>query len=265
MCASSLALAIANSGSSTPLPGYANSYIQLVVADFNQDGKPDLAAFGGTGVLLMGNGDGTFTTGVTLASTSYPAVAADFNGDGKPDLAASYLSNNTFTIAVYLGDGKGAFGAPKVIGGSVADCLAAGDMNRDGRTDLVTCEEVYPGNGDGTFASPIPFTLPSQAAAITLGDLNQDGKLDLVAIKAYANGLPASLGVTYSDSLPWSSVPVDKERVCLGLQRIELRVALENEGDSAVVITENELGRITTVSGVYSVRTQRPIISSWMS
>jgi len=183
--------------STTPLPGYPNGYIKLVVADFNLDGKLDLAGFGGTGFILLGNGDGTFTMGVTLASTSFPAVTADFNGDGKPDLAVSYLSDSTFSIAILLGNGDGTFGPPYVISGSVPDCLEAGDMNGDGKADLVTCELVYPGNGNGTFAAPIPFTLPSQAAFAKLGDLNGDGKLDLVAIKAYGNGVPSGLGPVY--------------------------------------------------------------------
>src|SRR6185503_329743 len=69
----------------------------LVVADFNHDGKRDLAVLGsGTNardiIVLLGNGDGTFVKknvlipGVTILSAG---AVGDFNGDGQPDVAVS--------------------------------------------------------------------------------------------------------------------------------------------------------------------------------
>lgn len=183
--------------STIPLPGTPSLYIRLVVADFNLDGKPDLAVFGGTGFVLLGNGDGTFTQGVTLPNTSAPAVTADFNGDGKPDLAVGLLSGHSYVIAIFLGNGNGTFAAPITIPGSSAGCLAAGDLNGDRKPDLATCDLVYLGNGDGTFSAGIPLTLPSPAAFVTIADLNHDGKADIVAIKQYLNGVNPNLGPVY--------------------------------------------------------------------
>jgi hypothetical protein len=65
----------------------------LTVADFNGDGKPDLAAVevnGGTANILLGNGDGSFQPPETFASGgafAFSLAVGDFNGDGKPDLA----------------------------------------------------------------------------------------------------------------------------------------------------------------------------------
>jgi len=59
---------------------------QIAVADFNGDGKQD-AAIGSGAVLLIGNGDGTFQTPLSLGAGGADTAVGDFNGDGKPDLA----------------------------------------------------------------------------------------------------------------------------------------------------------------------------------
>jgi hypothetical protein len=64
----------------------------LVVADFNNDGIPDLAAAGDNGVgVLIGRGDGTFQTMLHYGATGLPfaLAAGDFNGDGYTDLAVA--------------------------------------------------------------------------------------------------------------------------------------------------------------------------------
>src|SRR5438105_1246638 len=73
----------------------ANTGVDLKVADFNGDGKPDLVSAGvfrGEALqILLGNGDGTFQDAgwnIIAGSTSVSVVAAEFNGDTKPDIAA---------------------------------------------------------------------------------------------------------------------------------------------------------------------------------
>src|ERR1044072_7578589 len=82
-----------------------------VAADFNGDGKLDLAAPGVTGAALMlNNGNGTFTPKTEFPLINYPQgiAAGDFNGDGKQDLAV-VLQNAQFSMAVLLGTGAGGF------------------------------------------------------------------------------------------------------------------------------------------------------------
>src|SRR6516162_2132438 len=69
-----------------------NSPRSIAVADFNGDGRLDLATanYGdNTVTVLLGDGTGHFAPGGTFATGSGPVqvLSVDFNRDGKPDLA----------------------------------------------------------------------------------------------------------------------------------------------------------------------------------
>ena len=159
----------------TPPSGFSSlsgsvPYFGLVSADLLGNGKKDLVT--SAGVVLLGNGDGTFTQSSTVAFST-PAstsewspnvVAGDFNKDGKIDLAV----DNGESISIYLGKGDGTFTAD---GGyaSIANVgyLNATDLDGDGNVDLYSGiarggkfggDQFEPGqayalmgNGDGTF------------------------------------------------------------------------------------------------------------------
>jgi FG-GAP-like repeat len=90
----------------------------LVVADFNGDGKPDLAVqtWHQTLSVLFGNGDGTFQPATDYVAGSdfdetYGIVVGDFNGDQKPDLVLA--DGPASTITVLLNQGSGGFKAAR--------------------------------------------------------------------------------------------------------------------------------------------------------
>jgi hypothetical protein len=180
----------------------------LAVGDFNGDGRPDIVAgFAVAGLFISGpqlslvsvalnTGGGQFTSSqdynVTvpggLSSFALSEVAVgDFNGDGKPDIAATSYSNGTVSVFLNKGDGTGTFGAEQVfaVGGS-AEALAVGDVNGDGKLDIVTANggsnsvSVLLGNGDGTFGTAQVYAIGGPADSIALGDFNRDRKLDIV-------------------------------------------------------------------------------------
>ena len=65
------------------------------VADFNRDGKTDLALADNQNIsILLSNGDGTFTLAAsTTGATTFPSylssATGDFNGDGVPDITVA--------------------------------------------------------------------------------------------------------------------------------------------------------------------------------
>jgi uncharacterized protein (TIGR03437 family) len=153
------------------------------VTDFNGDKNPDLVC--GTNILL-GNGDGTFHTGVTVDAGASSAVvlAADFNHDGVPDLVIQQLSGR---LVIALGHGDGAFGndIPYPIDDALYGTMAA-DFNGDGKIDLVSYSSTEgllvftPGNGDGTFGAAVHTATSGISEASAVADFNSDGKPDLL-------------------------------------------------------------------------------------
>jgi hypothetical protein len=179
-----------------------NPGIATVAADFNGDGKIDLATVNGTDgglTIRLGKGDGTFLPARTYRPGNYftGLVVGDFNGDGNLDLAVSkpFLCGGcggypSYILTVFLGAGDGTFdkvASPKKIFYGLP--LAAGDFNGDGKLDLIVTstdyygDNWYPsialGSGDGTFQKGASLVYMNQFSYPAVGDFNSDGKLDI--------------------------------------------------------------------------------------
>jgi len=125
------------------------------IVDLNGDGNPDLLVGGfGDVSVLIGNGSGSF-----VPSAVYPAHhgegpwplqgqgvgVGDLNGDGRPDIAVAdewHPTRGAPGLLVLLGNGDGTFREDAVYGGNSSYAVAIGDLNGDGRPDLVAGGEV---------------------------------------------------------------------------------------------------------------------------
>ena len=185
------------------------------VADLDGDGKPDLAAWGDGAAVFLNRGKGTFSDGGYRALLEDAGgVVADLDGDGVLDLGAGAGGElpGTGSLAIFHGRGDGTFvGISQYFTGhlNAAEDVAAGDLDGDGKLDLVTCTEaangglsdgaatVFLGAGDGTFSSPRDFDSGGgQPRAVAIADLNGDRMMDMVVGNLTVHGfINPSLGV----------------------------------------------------------------------
>jgi uncharacterized protein (TIGR03437 family) len=181
----------------------------MAVADFNGDGKPDIAVsipnpqFLVPGFVLFGNGDGTFRSGPTVPGGK-PWIG-DVNGDGKPDLIIAEPG-----VSIVMSNGDGTFQAPVQVPACAELSLAAvADFNGDKRADLICGTTVLLGNGDGTFRTGVTVD-PGQADIVVLtADFNNDGKPDLL-LQRLSGELAVALGNgdgTFGVDLPATTLP----------------------------------------------------------
>ncbi|MDJ0380417.1 FG-GAP-like repeat-containing protein [Streptomyces sp. G-G2] len=187
---------------SVPAPTMART----VGADFNGDGKQDIAGIDANSNMKLYTGDGAGSVGGgsdMLGSNGLwkgfkSIAAADFNGDGKQDIAGIDANNN---LKLYTGDGAGHLSGGTNMLGSTGlwkgfTSITAADFNGDGKQDISGIDansnlKLYTGNGTGTVSGGTNMLgstgLWKGFTTITAADYNGDGKQDIAGIDANNN------------------------------------------------------------------------------
>jgi hypothetical protein len=192
------------------LPGSYN----IAATDFNQDSKLDLAV-GTTGngfAVLLGNGNGTFQTQMFSTPKMPTAIAVgSLTKGGPPSIALNYRFANE--VYLYFGNGAGGFSGPKRLslpGAGYVAALVIGDVNGDGRPDLISSSGyVAYGEGAGNFSSPVSFTVDSTyyPTNLALGDLRNNGLTDIVTNARYVVSVLLNQNNKGFEDGVWTSVP----------------------------------------------------------
>jgi hypothetical protein len=218
------------------------------IADFDHDGKLDIACPGGidfgNGVqVALGNGDGTFGT-----PTEYPTPAvgftvltADVNKDGKLDL----ITDGGWVL---LGNGDGTFNTPSGPAFSAVAYPNLVDINADGKLDIVGSQynvaasgvnaiATILGNGDGTFQSPVLSEASWGDSNVAFGDFNNDGKLDAVTFSQDLITLKPILSVLLQTNLAVSQTIISYGTYKVGRNSPTQVSVVTNIGASPITIS----------------------------
>ena len=188
----------------------SNIYPQLpIVADFNNDGKLDVAfTYESTSDIsvLLGNGNGTFAAEIT-SSTFYFAtfkkiIANDINNDHRIDIV--FLDTVYGYIGVVLGNGDGTFELLQdlllyTIPSSMDITVA--DFDNDTCFDIALIDTlgntyVYSGYCNGSFSLKITLSVGIDAylTSISSADFNSDGYLDIAVVNYIGRNIALFLG-----------------------------------------------------------------------
>ncbi len=171
----------------------------VVSADFNLDGWPDLAvvkyAPGGDGhnymALFIHNGVNTWYGYQDYYVEDDPTAitAADLNSDGLPDLVVAGVASSEISLLMNRAASPGVFDRDDRLCGYRPRDLVSADFNNDGWQDLALVKFHNPGsnymavflnNASGVLLDYVDYTTADDPTGICAADLNLDGNVDLI-------------------------------------------------------------------------------------
>ncbi|MFI5398198.1 MAG: FG-GAP-like repeat-containing protein [Candidatus Binatia bacterium] len=274
---------------------YGEALPILVLADVTSlagppDGIPDLITALATATpnvtVMIGNGDGTFSSSVSTSIGRIPTALAlgDFNGDNAADLVVA--SGND--VAFLQGNNDGTFKSPVVVAAVGATALAAVDVDHDGHLDLVVVNDsgvtVFLGDGKGAFGPGIgtcvtganaghACSVDTQAvdcpgsicvsvalnpggSAIAVADFNVHGNVDLAVTNSNTGTVAVLVGdgnghFAVSETLSENSVTKEPVGIAVG--------DVNGDGHLDIVVVDKGSDDIAVFKGLSGGKFQSPV------
>lgn len=253
----------------SPAVPFFKGALAVVLADYNNDGWPDILATESLRVgadtainLLLNDGHGSFLNrrGMSLGDSGGLAgalFAADFDRDGNMDFGVSGGDGNGGTaLRLYRGSGNGSFAATTLVPLPMVLQASSADLDGDGRTDIVASNEdgvlsTLFAYQDGSFPTGFGLTPVAATPSLVLANVMGDVRPEMIVttrpgdasgvVRVFENQGNGTRGqyLDYTAPAPSQAAPVDLNHD----QLLDLAVA----GDGVNVLINQGSGFATPV------------------
>lgn len=242
-------------------PTVRDEYSDVVVADFNEDGYPDIAASGrslhGAVRAWLGDGAGNWSELGPLEQGNFYALSiGDFNRDRHQDL---FVGTYRAGVRIYLGDGRGGFTRmrPPIARGNFWKVISA-DVDGDGVQEIIASSlelngiQVWKPRDGEFFPLPDIYRSPVSCYDMALADIDGDGIQDLIAT---SNGRGVQLWVSQGHAVSFAATPEALAGRTVGEEIIptappENKVFVEMDGQAQYRVGPGDLLEITLWKGL---------------
>ena len=228
---------------------------RLTTADFDQDGRTDLAIIYQNKIHLHFNANGRFDDTLEIPSNAASLASGDINHDGLPDLVYANWDGTLRVLINHNGQFEEKF-SKLVFPGYGSFALETGDVDQDGLVDIIYSEPIVQGEGQDTGLNVLllnqtpyfqrttahtPLEIDYQRAAATLTDIDNDGHVELALLHDHVLSLNT---IGAQRVTPIQSLAYDKTEF-----NTMAWADFDQDGDSDVALIGSETALFNNVDG----------------